>query len=219
VITGPEEGAAAGRSRLRVSHADREHVIDALKTAFVDGRLDKDELDARVGQALAARTCAELTTVTTDIPAAAVTALPPRRPAQSPVNKETVKWGLIAAGAILPPAMFVTALYGVQWLALPSFPLLFIELIVAIIVAITLTRKRADRSRRSRGQLPPRPGQAARAVEAERHGGTGPESAPPGTGTTQTRASLRLDRSRRHRVAPLRERSPGACARPTPGTA
>lgn len=219
MITGPEEGAAAGHSRLRASHADREHVIDTLKTAFADGRLDKDELDVRVGQALAARTCAELTTVTTGIPAAAVTALPPRRPAQPPVNKETVKWGLIAAGAMLPPAMFVTALYGVQWLAFPSFPLLFIELIVAVIVAITLTKKRADRSRGSRGQLPPRPGQAARAVEAERHGGTGAEPAPPGTGTAQTRASLRAGRSRRDRVTPLRERSPGACARPAPGTA
>jgi hypothetical protein len=86
-------------------------------------------------------------------------------------------------------------------------------------LATTLTKKRADRPRGSRGQLPPRPGQAARAVEAERHTGTGPEPAPPGTGTTQTRASLRVDRSRRDRVAPLRERSPGACARPTPGTA
>jgi hypothetical protein len=36
VITGPEEGAAAGRSRLRASHADREHVIDTLKTAFAN---------------------------------------------------------------------------------------------------------------------------------------------------------------------------------------
>jgi hypothetical protein len=49
VITGPEEGAAAGRGRLRASHADREHVIDTFKTAFADGRLDKDELDVRVG--------------------------------------------------------------------------------------------------------------------------------------------------------------------------
>ncbi|MGD0609179.1 MAG: DUF1707 domain-containing protein [Streptosporangiaceae bacterium] len=63
MITGPEEGAAAGRGALRASHADREQVIDTLKTAFADGRLDKDELDARVGQALAARTCAELTMV------------------------------------------------------------------------------------------------------------------------------------------------------------
>jgi hypothetical protein len=55
VITGPEE-RAAGRGRLRASHADREQVIDMLKTAFADGRLDKDELAERVGKTLAART-------------------------------------------------------------------------------------------------------------------------------------------------------------------
>jgi hypothetical protein len=32
-------------------HADREHVIDMLKAAFVHGRVTKDEFDARVGQA------------------------------------------------------------------------------------------------------------------------------------------------------------------------
>ena len=50
---------AAGRSRLRASHADREHVIDRLKVAFVQGRIAKDEFDARVGQAFASRTYAE----------------------------------------------------------------------------------------------------------------------------------------------------------------
>ncbi len=51
---------AAGRGRLRASHADCEQVIDTLKAAFVHGRLSKDELDMRVGQALASRTYAEL---------------------------------------------------------------------------------------------------------------------------------------------------------------
>jgi Domain of unknown function (DUF1707) len=194
-MTGPEEGAPAGRDRLRASHADREQVIDAVKTAFADGRLDKDELDARVGQALAARTYADLATVTADIPAVPAKTPPPLRPARPPVNKNTVKWGLIAAGAMIPPAMFVTAAYGVWWLVFPAFPLLFIELIVTIIIIpITLARQRRDRSRMSRGQLPPRPGQAGRAqagraqagraqagraVEAGRHGSTGPDPAPP----------------------------------------
>ena len=60
MITGPDEGTAAGGSHLRAAHADREHVIDLLKAAFVQGRLTKDELDARAGQALTARTYAEL---------------------------------------------------------------------------------------------------------------------------------------------------------------
>src|SRR5580698_10243803 len=80
VITGPEEGAAAGHGRLRASHADRELVIDTLKTAF-------------------ARTYAELATVTAGIPAAQA---PPHRPARPPVNRQAVKWGLAATGAMIP---------------------------------------------------------------------------------------------------------------------
>ena len=59
--------AAAGRGPMRASHADREQVIEALKDAFAHGRLTKDELDARAGRALAARTCAELAAVTAGI--------------------------------------------------------------------------------------------------------------------------------------------------------
>lgn len=180
MITGPEDGAAAGHGRLRASHADREHVIDTLKTAFADGRLDKDELADRVGQALAARTYAELATVTADIPAGPAQAPRPRRAARSPVNKEAVKWGLVAAGAMIPPAMFVTAAFGeLTPLALLAFPLLFIEMIVAIIfVTITLARQRKDRSHTSRGQLPPRPGQRGPIAEFERHRSTRPKPSP-----------------------------------------
>ena len=46
--------------------------IEALKTAFVHGRLTKAELDARAGQALSARTYADLAALTTDIPPTAV---------------------------------------------------------------------------------------------------------------------------------------------------
>ncbi len=56
MTTGPEEGAEAGRGHFRAAHADREHVIDTLKTAFADGRLSKDELDARAGRAFTVRT-------------------------------------------------------------------------------------------------------------------------------------------------------------------
>lgn len=59
---------AAGRGRLRASHADRDHVIDMLKAAYVQGRLSKAEFDLRVGQALGSRTWAELDALTGDIP-------------------------------------------------------------------------------------------------------------------------------------------------------
>jgi len=72
------QGAAdAGRGHMRASHADREQVIGILKTAFVQGRLTKDELDSRIGQAFGSRTYGELATVTADLPAG-LTAAPPK---------------------------------------------------------------------------------------------------------------------------------------------
>jgi Domain of unknown function (DUF1707) len=66
---GDEMAARTGDGgRLRASHADREQVIGTLKAAFVQGLVDKDEFDLRVGQAFAARTYAELAAVTASIP-------------------------------------------------------------------------------------------------------------------------------------------------------
>ena len=79
--------AATGHGRLRTSHADREHAIEMLKAAYVQGMLTKDELDARVGQALTSRTYADLAALTTDIPpapAAASQAGPPACPGPPP---------------------------------------------------------------------------------------------------------------------------------------
>jgi Domain of unknown function (DUF1707) len=80
VTTGPQDAALAGRDRVRAGHADREQVIETLKTAFVHGQLTKDELDARVGQALTARTCADLAVLTAEIPPGPAAARPTRPP-------------------------------------------------------------------------------------------------------------------------------------------
>ena len=81
MVTGPGDelaAAAAGRGRMRASHADREQVIDTLKAVFVQGMLAKDEFDLRVGQAFASRTYAELAAVTADLPAEPTAAQPPK---------------------------------------------------------------------------------------------------------------------------------------------
>jgi uncharacterized protein DUF1707 len=81
--------AAAGRGRLRTSRADRDQVIEVLKGAFVQGRLTKDEFEARVDLALTSRTYAELAAVTADIPAGLADTQrvrasgPPRQPART----------------------------------------------------------------------------------------------------------------------------------------
>ena len=86
-MVGPGDGTAGaeGHGRLRASYADREQAIDALKAAFVQGRLTKDEFDLRVGTALVSRTCADLACLTADIPASpAARPRPAREPARKP---------------------------------------------------------------------------------------------------------------------------------------
>jgi hypothetical protein len=68
---------------VRASRADRERVVDLLKAAFAQGRLDRDEFDARIGEALASRTYGELAAVTADIPAELTGALPRRPPVRA----------------------------------------------------------------------------------------------------------------------------------------
>ena len=120
--------------RLRASDADREQVIDALKSAFVYGLLGRDDLSMRAGQVLAARTYAELTALTADIPAGLIAAQSPTTasaPSRKPVNKKVVAWA--ACLLILGPAvgaafltfyggfvvMFVFALIGATATAAP----------------------------------------------------------------------------------------------------
>jgi hypothetical protein len=53
--------------RLMASDATREKVVDMLKDAFVQGRLTKDEFDARVGYAFTSPTCADLAALTAGV--------------------------------------------------------------------------------------------------------------------------------------------------------
>ena len=103
--------AAAGRRRLRASRADREQAIDTLKAAFVQGRLTKDEFDARIGQTFASRTYAELAAVTADIPAGLASAQPPRKPGRALTRPEkAAAWGVY--GIIMPAFLTVAGMPG-----------------------------------------------------------------------------------------------------------
>jgi hypothetical protein len=73
---------AAGHGRVRACCADREHVLDVLKAAFVRGLLTKDEFDMRVGQTFASRTYAGLAALTADIHAGLIGAQSLQKPAQ-----------------------------------------------------------------------------------------------------------------------------------------
>ncbi|MEU1211834.1 DUF1707 domain-containing protein [Streptomyces sp. NPDC005791] len=53
---------------LRASHDDRDAVVEQLRDAAAEGRIDFEELDARLEQALTAKTHAELAVLTEDLP-------------------------------------------------------------------------------------------------------------------------------------------------------
>src|SRR5215470_1309542 len=91
-------GAAAGRGGFRASYADRDRAIDLLKAAFVQGRLTKDELDERLGQALAARTYGDLAALSADLHPGLAAAQPERKPAAS---RRAVGRGAGALAALL----------------------------------------------------------------------------------------------------------------------
>jgi hypothetical protein len=114
VTTGPADEQVAQPGRLRASHIDREQAIGALKAAFVHGRLAKDEFDTRVGQALAARTHAELAAITADIPAGLPAGPIGVQPARRPNPALGVKSGVCVT---VSAAMLAAVLWAAAWSA------------------------------------------------------------------------------------------------------
>ena len=205
---GPQDPAAAGRDQLRAAHADREQVIEALKAAFVHGRLTKAELDTRVGQALSARTYADLAALTTDIPPASAATRPERPPAPArrrPLARAAAGSGgclLIAAAAAVRaidladpgPAPGVIPKY---WGTL--FVLIALAAVCAAVCIVVHEVGTSVEHRRSRRQLPPRPGPGGRTLDGGRPGKTGHRPVPPGPRPDQARPDLRSDCSRPRR--------------------
>ena len=183
--------AAGGRGRMRASHADREQVIEVLKDAFVQGRLAQDELDTRVGMALASRTYAELAAVTADIPAGPAVVEPAAGPASTPAR--TLAKAALRAGMCLLVAF---ALVGVAFLTQEEnmAVLAFFSLVAAVIAAsgfLGYGVVDAWQERRSRGPLPPRPRRNSRGPEGRWPGSTDRDPALPGARPDQTRADVR----------------------------
>jgi hypothetical protein len=152
VMTGPGDEMAAGtadRGRLRASHADREQVIGTLKAAFVQGRLNEDEFDGRVGQVYASRTYAELAEVTADIPTGPAGTQPPRDPWRA------TKVALRSVYAIILP--------GIVWLILiPGDATAGAMITMAAVIYLLFwlcgvsVMVYSRQEKRSAGQLPPR---------------------------------------------------------------
>jgi hypothetical protein len=75
------------RAQMRASTADRDRAVELLTRAYTEGRLDKDEHDARVERAMTAATFAELDSVVVDLPGARpVAPMPPAPPQFAKTN-------------------------------------------------------------------------------------------------------------------------------------
>jgi Domain of unknown function (DUF1707) len=127
---------AAGQDWLRGSHADREQLIDALKDAFVQGRLAKDEFDLRVSKVLA--TYSELDALTADIPAGIVEAQS-SEPARQSHNKKVIQRGTAVGTGV---SMTFTATLLMVAKGSPIVGLVVVPLVgffVAVVLAGLLT--------------------------------------------------------------------------------
>jgi hypothetical protein len=146
---------AAGR-RLRASHADRDRVIDVLKSAFTQGMLDKDEFDLRVAQTLTSLTYGDLAALTADIPATVTAAQPPPRRSRQSQERRFVK-GLACALVVVPSTMVGLVLIAGHHLT-PAAVLLNVVLF-ACMVAVPATLLVVVHSwLDSRASSPTRPG-------------------------------------------------------------
>ena len=168
-MTGPADEIAAGQGRWRASHADREQVVGALQAAFVQGRLTADELDERVGQALAARTYAELAVLTTDLPTGqdrASASVPAPSPAsarriQNPAASRAVKAGAGAIGVTVIGASVAAAVVSGQPAAgviIAVFMLVLAAAATAVVASLIHVALKLESRQRSHPSGPQPPG-------------------------------------------------------------
>ena len=168
--------AAAGEE-LRASHADRDQVVEVLRVAAGDGRLSAEELDDRLERALTARTYAELTALTADLPATpGAIVVPPGAGAVSATPKDLVRIHVHGSSArrdgrwVVPKELDVKARGG-------SVTLDFTEAV------ITQPLLRIAAEVRGGGlRLITRPGIVVDADDISQHGGSVTLPEPPGPG-------------------------------------
>jgi len=173
---GDQAADAAARGHLRASHADCEQVINVLRAAFVQGRLAKDELHARVDQTFASRTYAELAAITADLPAGLARPEPVRRPARGEGERPVARPGPVIGVAtglyagVWPLALLVPWPQGADGDSVMPAVLIFTATLVYLLVVLISVGYMfaARREKHSGGQLPPRRARGGSALEAGR---------------------------------------------------
>ena len=102
---------------MRVSDAERAEVADQLAQHYGDGRLDQAELDERLSRAMSAKTRADLTGITDDLPevSARASAHPAKTQAIPPAPRARRQWPRAL------PIVLLIAVVAVTWHGLAAF--------------------------------------------------------------------------------------------------
>ena len=131
----------ARHGNLRASDADRDDVVERLRTAAGEGRLTSEELDERVRRALTAVTYADLAGVHADLPA-------PRRSAPAPGRRRAVGgWALTAVRA--NPCLLVLM---IPLVAVTGAVLLAVAITCVTLMAVLMLLGGGHHVRRTRGR-------------------------------------------------------------------
>jgi Domain of unknown function (DUF1707) len=118
---GSEARQRAADATMRVSDAERAEVADQLAQHYGDGRLDQAELDERLSRAMSAKTRADLTGITDDLPevqarpAARTSAYPGRTRSLPPAPRARRQWPRAL------PIVLLIAVLAVTWHGLVPF--------------------------------------------------------------------------------------------------
>lgn len=96
--------AGDGWAKMRAADADREQMSGLLGTAYAEGRLTKDEYDARLEAAWSARTYADLNQLVTDLPVRAPVPVDAGTATVAPVAKAN---GLAVASLVFGFSQFL----------------------------------------------------------------------------------------------------------------
>ena len=142
-----------GQAEMRASDADRDVVLQVLTEAYADGRLDREELDARSAATQAARTLGELLGplegLVSTRPSAGRGALVPGPELQQRAveawrkDRREALWGLLSVSAIVWTIWLVTSGFG-------SFPW---PLFVTLAALLNLGRVQVQREEIVREEL------------------------------------------------------------------
>jgi hypothetical protein len=174
-----------GDSHLIASQAGREQVLDALKAAFVQGRLTKGEFDQRVGQALA--TYAELDALTADIPARPIETQP-SAPDRESHNRKVIQRGT-AAGAGVSMAFTAASVIVaggspvVGAVAVPLVGLFVAVLLAGLLTLLSWVLEKGSSRQPSQGRPPGPSGKASQRM-ASADSAKSPPQIPHGPGHT-----------------------------------